>query len=352
MSRWGALSPPRSINGAQRQRITQNRNKKSDDPNYTMRQQLEEWLRFVKADTHVLVERPHLFFQQASNQSVGTLPAKAAIQRLQTGVEKRPWLRWVNKPRGVSACVMTLEGHFGNIKTCQFSPDGSRIFSQANRSMKLWDASTGVELVSFDAPGRIEYCGYSPDGVHVVTAGDGTLTLWNATNGAELTQLGAHTASVYVGAFSSDGSYLVTGSVDATLKLWSVRDEKELFTLRGHSAAVTACDFSPDGTRIVSASMDHTLILWDALDGRRIAALTNHADEVNDCVFSPDGRCIASTSKDQTLKIWDANDGSYLEGFGSGEFSVRCLFSPQSTRVACVCNTSLNSEISKPGNLH
>ena len=316
-----------------------------------MRLQLEEWLRFVKADTHVLVERPHLFFQQASNQSVGSLPAEAAIQRFEAGLEKRPWLRWVNKPKGVSACVMTLEGHFGNIKTCKFSPDGSRIFSQANQSMKLWDVSTGVELVSFDAPGRIEYCGYSPDGVHVVTAADGTLTLWHAPNGAELTQLGAHTASVYVGAFSADGSYLATGSIDTTLKLWSVKDEKELCTLRGHSAPVTACAFSPDGTRIVSASMDHTLILWDALAGRRIAALTDHADEVNDCAFSPDGRCIASTSKDQSLKIWDANHGTYLASFASPESSGRCLFSPQSTRVACICNTSLqlrDLETTKP----
>ena len=48
----------------------------------------------------------------------------------------------------------------------------------------------------------------------------------------------------------------ITASSDRSARIWDAATAKEIAVLRGHENIVTSGAFSPDGTRIVTASSD------------------------------------------------------------------------------------------------
>jgi hypothetical protein len=88
-----------------------------------MRSDLEDWQRFIRAESHILRDYPRLLFQQAANQPDIAAPAIVANRLCENGAAKHRWIRWVNKPQARDACVMTLAGHSSDVTACAYSPD-------------------------------------------------------------------------------------------------------------------------------------------------------------------------------------------------------------------------------------
>jgi len=166
----------------------------------------------------------------------------------------------------------------------------------------------------------------------IATGLHNNITIFNALTGSQIAVLSGHTQHVISVAFSSDGTWLVSGSSDQTVKLWDVQTGGVVKTFHGHTAAVTSVSISLGNTMIASGSTDKTIHLWNIGTGN-CHVIKGHNDYVRTVSFSPTNpQLLLSASRNGTVKKWDT-DGYQIDSPIPG---TRVLFSPDGTQfVSC-----------------
>jgi WD40 repeat protein/serine/threonine protein kinase len=224
-----------------------------------------------------------------------------------------------------------------------FSRDGRRLGAgfgiwsseQAKGRLRVWDAQTGGDVLSADAPpGGVNQIAFSPDRKTLAAACSGVVELWGVEPPAKLRELKGHTSGIFGVAYDPDGKRLATAGWDETVKLWDPGTGALLLTIDEHKGNVNGVAFSPDGRSLASAGDDHTVRLWDAASGRELRRFRGHHAAVLGVAYSPEGRSLASASEDGTVRIWDAalDHNSALSGHTGLVTGV--AFSPDGRRAA------------------
>ncbi|KEP45587.1 putative vegetative incompatibility protein HET-E-1, partial [Rhizoctonia solani 123E] len=90
------------------------------------------------------------------------------------------------------------------------------------------------------------------------------ITVLDANNDLLVGLLRGHTRPVISSGFSTDGTYLATGSKDRTVRVWDLEKvQLAAGPFYGHGGSVTSVALSSDYTRVVSCSTDDTTIrVW------------------------------------------------------------------------------------------
>ena len=257
--------------------------------------------------------------------------------------------------------LFNLSGPANQIRTAEFSPDGKRVVTSADRIVRVWDADDGHLLGTLSGhTDTVNSASFSPDGKHILTSSDDdTARVWDLDDGRLLSTLSAG-IPVRTAEFSKDGQSIVTASQDdhrSAAQVWDAVNGKLRTTLPGQRAQVTAAVFSPTGTSLVIAYDDGTAQERNTADGRLLVTLhdksVNPYPAFNSAAFSPDGRRIV-TAPTGNVDLWDAESGRLLSVLSSNRYpngpnepdSVSrvspAAFSPDGRRIVAVAPGSVD----------
>jgi WD40 repeat protein len=334
-------------------------------------------LHFLEADGHVLGRRPALLFQQAANQPDHSIPAEAARRRLHEGREKRPWLRWVNRPEDPSPCLAVLTGHqavvFSEaghtrpafVSACALSPDGQLAASGSEKGeLALWEVRSGRLLqrwpghVVHRSPEEVAAVAFSPDGKHLASTSRYRILLWDVTTGSLINEAGGLGAEQC--AWSRDGRRLFastslalecrdpfeprtppTPSFEASPwgNPWGVTPPEQDPPLWRWKPGVPLRAFmqSPDGDRILVMLAGELLVLdaqTGADRGNRVQ-LDEWPHWLEACAVSPRLDRVVGGGAGGILRLWDAATGSLVATLSGHTGPLEaCAFSADGTTIA------------------
>jgi WD40 repeat protein len=273
----------------------------------------ETWHRFIDSQSHILIQYPHLFLQQALNQPASSPISRFTEMRLksaQASPSREFYLQWVNKPAQMISLPLrrTLIGHTNWVSAVALTADGRQAVSGGeDRTLRVWDLTRGQCLATLEGHrGPVRAVALAPDGRRAVSgSGDRMLRVWDLASGHCLMTIEAHKELVSAVAVSADGHVCVSASWDKMLKVWDLDTGRHITTFEGHVEAVTGVALTTDGRQAVSASRDGTLKLWSITSGQCLSTLTGHSGWVNGVALTPDCRQAVSASSDGTLRVWD-----------------------------------------------
>jgi WD40 repeat protein/beta-lactamase regulating signal transducer with metallopeptidase domain len=249
----------------------------------------------------------------ATAQGVATVAFSPDGKHLaSTGYDSQAVIR--EFPSGKVVAVLPLDEE----ARLAYSPDGKLLVTAtAARTIKVWNALTGAEMVRLESESVRWYCiAYSPDGKYVATGGGdlggqgipNEVTIWDTKTWKPAGKLQGHTQAVMCVTFSPDSKTIASGGDDATARLWRLDGRgqfKPVGTLEGHENRVKAVTFTPDGKTLATASHDGSVRLWDVAKLVPLTRLDGHVPPVRSIAVSPDGKQLYTGGAQRILKVWD-----------------------------------------------
>ncbi|MFA4911433.1 MAG: caspase family protein [Desulfobacteria bacterium] len=283
-------------------------------------------------------EKPEIFVQLGHTGGVKSVAYSPNGRYALSGSDKTLKLWEISSGRE----IRTFTGHTRYVNSIAFSPDGGYALSGSlDNSIKLWDIFTGKEIKTFTDKDSVNSVMFSPDGKYFlagcgytdmgIKAKDTTVKLWEVSTGQKIRTFTGHTGDVWSVAFSPNGRHAVSaGRLDKTIKLWEISTGGEMRTFAGHTDQVYSVAFSPDGKYVLSGGSDKTVRLWDVSTGNVVKILEGHTNTIFSVAFSPDGRYIVSGGSDG-IGLWDISTGNEILVFRGGAQTI--AFSPDGKYV-------------------
>jgi WD40 repeat protein len=229
-----------------------------------------------------------------------------------------------------------------------------------DRSLRIWDSSTGKELwaVTYPAPVRAVACTsrLAPRNLILVGNSDGSvhlLDLQRLTTSEPQELAAGHHSAVNSVAFSSDGTYCLTGGDDRRVTVWKLEDSTNglrarlLHTLSNvHRAPVTAVQFvqtdRPGRVQFITVSQDKSLVLWTMTQDGAPARTTEFDQRQGDVatLSASGGRVLFDQGRELLLRSLE--DPTRILGRlsvpqDSSNFSTMALFSPDGATILTNC---------------
>jgi WD40 repeat protein len=258
-----------------------------------------------------------------------------------------------------------FKGHTALVSSVAINKQGILASGSFDKSVKLWDVSTGKPLQTLNHGAPVTTIAFSPDGSVLASGGnDNLIKLWNPMDGKTIKEFKGHGGPVQSIAYSSDGGLLVSGGQDKSVRLWDTKEGKELKNLGSHKETVYSVAVSPNGQYAASASYDAAIKIWDVKGQKELKQFMpapiklvylevkkpdvkeekkeekdkkkeekkdakkkddkkgkkeepkEIRDNVTGVAFTPDSKFLMSVGYDKMLRVWDFTDGKEIKELG------------------------------------
>ncbi len=174
------------------------------------------------------------------------------------------------------------------------------------KTIRIWNLETGKLINTLDTHSHwVLSVAISSNGQYLVSGSiDKTVKLWNLKTKINVHTFTGHTSWVNVVKITPDNQTLISGSADKTIKLWNLEKKELVHTFNGHTGWITSLAISSDSKFLVSGSTDKTIKLWDLTQKKLLKTLEGHSDWIQNVAISSDDQSLVTGSRDGTLKIW------------------------------------------------
>ena len=227
------------------------------------------------------------------------------------------------KPR--NDCIKTIQVEWGDerIDFLLFSPDGTRILSNLEQGVCVWDATSG-ELLAGPLAGsnetRVLSATYLPDGRYIISvSGNGIIKKWDVLTIClvwERIMVERQIDSTWMtsAVFSPDRKSVVFGDKQGIIQIRNVdTGEQDGEPLEGPIGIVDHLSSSSDSRNLASGSSYTTILIWD-MDKRELKAglVNEYAYEMTVITLSPNGNNVVSSSGEGYIYVLDVDSGKTL----------------------------------------
>jgi WD40 repeat protein len=242
-------------------------------------------------------------------------PGKAGVVRLYNS-------EWFGEAPPANP-VATIAGHADIIYTIAFSPDSGTLATAGyDRVIRLWTIPakfaadsiqiTRPRLTLKDHSDTIYSVAFHPDGALLASASaDRTVKIWDASTGQRLHTLGEPTDWLYTLQWSPDRKHLAAAGVDKSIRIWSVdRDNAKLeHAVFAHEKPVWRLAYSRDGKTLYSTGEDRIVKAWNAARMVETKVYAAMPEAILDFALHPDGKSFAVGRFDGIGATFDAASG-------------------------------------------
>ncbi|XVE54569.1 hypothetical protein DITRI_Ditri03aG0091900 [Diplodiscus trichospermus] len=207
-----------------------------------------------------------------------------------------------------SICKNRINAHEGGCASILFEYNSGKLISGGqDRSIKMWDTSTGSLSNSlFGCLGSVLDLAITHDNRFIIAASSSNnLFVWDVNSGRVRHTLTGHTDKVCAVDVSRVSSrHVVSAAYDRTIKVWDLQKGYCTNTIIFHSNCNALC-FNTDGLTICSGHVDGNLRMWDIQTGKLLSEVAAHSLAITSISLSRNGNVVLTSGRDNLHNLFD-----------------------------------------------